>query len=208
MDDKTARDLVNQAWQSVIGVAPTLAERQAIQAVGRYEGSYGYGWHGITTRNWGAIQCGTHVHNDCVDGHCISWLDHKPSGSEFHACYRVYDSDYDGALALVQILHRMKVTDIMASGDSLAIATKMHQAGYYGGICPKGTLENSPECIKAVREVYGGKIYNNAHLIANACGESLAITPPQQSGKIVPVVGGGLVLILAVFGTCMILRKR
>lgn len=160
--DQWARDVVLEAWAlEHPGTEPTLGEAQTIQAVGRFEGSYGLAtrpaaWVG--SNNWGAVQCG---HGAPCGDSCFETRDTHADGSEYHWCYKRYPSAVDGARDVVRLLttKRPTVWDAMRAGDADGVAGQMRATGYHETAVP----------------TYAERIAHNAHELADALGEEWVV---------------------------------
>lgn len=134
--DAFARETILRAWPPELG-RPTLAARQAAQAISRHETVYATTWTGplASSHNWGAVQCAApktaRCGNDCAGGG-----DRRPDGSTYRACFRVYPSDIDGARDFLRVLlvRRPSVARVIGSGRADVIARAMHATRYYEGI--------------------------------------------------------------------------
>jgi len=175
--DAWARDVVTKAFALVVGRAPTLAERQAVQAVTRFEGGYGSGWGssgGAGSNNWGAVQgsgsAGSFQH---VDTHA--------DGSKYTTAFKRYSSAEEGAADVVRLLTTLRpwVLHVLGSGSATAQATEMRrhvkigEPMWPGG--PKAERENWGYMEAAV-PMYASAIARNARELAANLGEPLAVT--------------------------------
>jgi hypothetical protein len=169
-DDPWARSVLLSVWPSQQWV-PSLGALQAVQAVGRLEGRYGYPndpqWK--DSHNWGAIQA---PHG--TDADSFEHRDTHADGTVYIARFRKYATDEEGARDLIRELYRRAPVAAVLSGPtpiaSTAVAKAMHDTHYF---------ELKPE-------LYAKRIYDNAKAIATAMGESLEILPPGQSAVPVP----------------------
>lgn len=164
--DVWAREVLLRAWPKGLGT-PTRVELQAVQAVGRHEGFYGYaqrplGWYG--SNNWGAVHCSNPP--PCGDD-CFEARDSHADGSVYVACFKAYATPEAGALDLITNLYRRPaVRAVIRSGDLLQLATAMRRTGYH---------ETKPE-------VYGKALARNATALASSLGEPLAVRFTSSGG--------------------------
>ena len=190
--DQWAREVVLDAWAAQHpGLEPTLAEIQAIQAVGRFEGSYGLAtrpaaWVG--SHNWGAVQCG---HGAPCGDHCFETQDSHADGTVYRWCYKRYPSAVDGAADVVRLLtdKRPTVWAAMRAGSADDIAGQMRETGYHETPAPK----------------YAERISANARELAEALGEPwvvrravdppLMVEPVAPAGEDAPDDDGGLMVL-------------
>lgn len=215
--DQWARKVLLAVWPRVLpGEAPTATELQAVQAVGRFEGFYGWAdrpavWKG--TQNWGACQCG---HGPPCGNDCFETTDSHGDGTKYQGCFKRYPTPEDGAADLLRILTKKwpSVRAAMRTGDLDALATEMRRKGYF----------------EAKAELYASKLFEHAQKIAQRLGEPLVVRragmspvqPGTQPGTpSMPPVGGGYAApeptsrrgVLIVGGTAlalglMLLKKR
>lgn len=177
MPDAKAREVVRASFARR-KLEPTLAELQAVQAIGRFEGNYGSGIKlkdgGVAVGNWGAVHCVTPPKDGKCSGSCGLGSDSGPDG-RYPICFRLYLKDgkpdhVSGAADLVRELYRRKgVPPALRSGDAQAIAEAMHATHYFEA--PVGA--------------YAKAIEANARTIATRLGEPElvkrgggAVTPP------------------------------
>lgn len=98
-----AGGVVNQAFQQVMGRAPTPAERQIVMAVSDLETSYGRGWGkgkssgGQGSHNWGAIQTRS--------GPGFTHGDSSVEG-KYQVKFKAYPDDVSGAADVVKKLFK------------------------------------------------------------------------------------------------------
>lgn len=165
MADAEAREVLRRAFALRGMESPTLAELQATQAIGRFEGNYGSGIAGAYG-NWGAVQCGTKA--PCPPG-CVEHVDHDAQGKAYRGCFRVYPSHEAGAADFLRELYRRAgVPDALKAGDATAIAEAMRATGYF----------------EAKASTYALAIEKNAAHVAKALGEPLRV---RRGGGLVPV---------------------
>ncbi len=165
-DDAWARDVLIRVWPTSKWPI-TVAALQAVQAVGRLEGRYGYPqdpqWQG--SHNWGAIQA---PHGD--DSNSFEHKDTHADGTVYVARFRKYPTDEDGASDLIRELYRRgPVAAILIEPGPIsaaAMAKAMHDTGYF---------ELAPE-------KYAQRIFSNAQAIAKSLGEPLEVTGPGTPG--------------------------
>jgi len=186
-----AGDIVNQAFQQVMGRQPTPAERQIVMAVSDLESSYGKGWgHGQSTGgqgsyNWGAIQTKSRTEPSFTHG------DSSVQG-KYQTRFKAYPDDVSGAADVVSMLfknsrkqqipdpeqgqrtlggeipgpNRGELIEAAAqAGDTLAFSKAMWYTTYFEGIAPEFTQ-------RIMQHAQG--IQNRVNSIASALGESPA----------------------------------
>lgn len=169
-----ARIHLAEAWLIEFpGIQPSLAELQAIQAIGLHEGSYGdaKAWgRAYDPNNWGAVQCTTHKPPDCQPGHCFPHGDSDPFKGKYIWCYREYATPTDGAGHLVRLLTKYRPTtaDAIMIGDASEIARTMYYSNYYGGGHRSAALN-----VNAYRD----RIMKAATVIAQSLKEELTLVP-------------------------------
>lgn len=186
-----AAGIVNQAFQQVMGRAPTPAERQIVMAVSMGESNYGRGWGkgkstaGQGSHNWGAVQTRSTTAPSFV---------HQDSSAEgkYTIRFKAYPDDVSGAADVVKLLFkssrkqhlpnpkrgqramgkeipgpgRGELIEMAAQqGDTMAFSRAMWYTGYYEGFKPDFT-----ENIKA----HASMIQRHVNTIAAALGESPA----------------------------------
>jgi hypothetical protein len=96
-----AAGIVNQAFQQVMGRAPTTAERQIVMAVSDLESNYGKGWkkeQGAGSHNWGAIQTRSKTNS-------FSHGDSSAQG-KYITNFKSYPDDVAGAADVVRNLFK------------------------------------------------------------------------------------------------------
>jgi hypothetical protein len=181
--DAWARDVLRRVWPSS-WPRPTLAELQAVQAVGRHEGFYGFAssppqWAG--SNNWGAIQ----APRGADDSTSFEAGDTHPDGTAYTARFKRYPTPEAGALDLVRELYRRPTVRAAArAGDLSAMALAMRQTGYH---------ESPPAR-------YAAALDRNARAIAGALGEQLAARPGGAGGTDV------VLFVLAIWGLWRLTR--
>jgi len=96
-----AADVVNEAFQKVMGRAPTPAERQIVMAVSHLESNYGRGWKGsgAGSHNWGAVQTRNEMNPQ------FKYRDSSAEGS-YVIGFKVYRDDVAGAADVVRLLFK------------------------------------------------------------------------------------------------------
>jgi hypothetical protein len=202
MADSEARAVLIAAFAQR-GIAPNLHATQAVQAIGRFEGNYGYAFGGAN--NWGAVQCTSPP--PCPPT-CVELTDTHADGTKYQWCYRRYPTPVDGAADLVRELYRRDgVPEALALGDARLIAERMRAAGYF----------------EAPAERYAKTIAGNAETIARNIGEPLVVAiggvpmPPPAPGPVIPTTprdkptrkgSGAAVLVLAGVGVYGLLKAR
>jgi hypothetical protein len=186
-----AAGIVNQAFQQVMGRAPTAAERQIVMAVSNLESGYGRGWGkgkstaGQGSHNWGAVQTRSQTNPGFT---------HQDSSSEgkYQVRFKSYTDDVSGAADVVRLLfkgeRKQQIPDPnrkfrtlggsidgpgrgelieMASqqGDTLAFSRAMWYTTYFEGF--------NEDFTKNIRDHAQG-IQNRINEIASALGEQPA----------------------------------
>jgi hypothetical protein len=135
----------------------TRRELQAIQAVARFEGEYGF-WSksksGQNSNNWGAIQC-KKSRPPCKPG-CFEHKDHDADGKPYQHCFREYDTPTEGAMDLVKEIYARKGARAAARrGDATALANAMRKGGYFESPADKYALAielHAKEVAKRLKE--------------------------------------------------------
>ena len=96
-----AAGIANQAFQQVMGRAPTPAERQIVMAVSDLESNYGKGWkegQGSGSHNWGAVQTknkeNSFIHQD------------SSAQGKYKTNFKAYPDDIAGAADVVRNLFK------------------------------------------------------------------------------------------------------
>jgi hypothetical protein len=100
-----AAGIVNQAFQQVMGRAPTPPERQIVMAVSDLESGYGRGWGkgqssaGQGSHNWGAVQ----TRSQTTPG-----FSHQDSSAEgkYQVRFKAYPDDVAGSADVVRLLFK------------------------------------------------------------------------------------------------------
>jgi hypothetical protein len=165
MGDGEARQVVRAAFAKRGMDSPRLAELQAAQAIGRFEGRYG-SWK--AANNWGAIQCGA---PPCPEN-CFGHGDTDAEGVAYAACFRIYATPVDGAADLVRELYRREgVPEAMEQGNADLIAHRMRATGYF----------------EAPEKLYAKAIASNAKQIALNNGEPLRVVRAGDIKQPLPV---------------------
>ena len=162
---KWAANIVNQAFESVMGRLPTPAERQIVMAVSSLESGYGRGWGkgkstgGQGSHNWGAVQ----TRSKTAPG-----FTHGDSSAEgkYTVRFKAYPNDVAGAADVVSLLFKGTrkqhepvperkqramgkpidgpgrgelIAAAAQQGDTLAFSKAMWYTTYYEGIAPEFT---------------------------------------------------------------------
>jgi len=120
------------------------------------------------SHNWGAIQC-PNTGSDCSPekqrGFSCALYSDTLDGTErtrYKQCFRVFESDLDGAGAVLKELYkRRSVPPALRTGDCLLISKMMRDSNYYGKLVP-------------VRH-YAYMIYSNAREAAARLREPLVL---------------------------------
>jgi len=162
MTDASARAILRFVWPG-----RSLAEYQAVQAIGRFEGNYGSAF--AAANNWGASQTGARADGSCPIG-TTPTTDHDASGHAYTACIFRFPTPQAGALSLVRALtapRRPRVGAALWSGDPFRIARAMSRSGY----------------MAAKPELYAVAIERNASTIARALREPLRIRRSSSSSS-------------------------
>jgi hypothetical protein len=211
--EKAARDAVVGAWAKVFpGKTPTLAELQAVQAIGAHEGSYGLGWKAGTSpvsgkpwgmvgsNNWGATMCKARPTDGVCPNGCGLYTDSRPTKEgqkKFDACFERFATPADGAAGILRMLTHMKgVLRALPSGDLEEIAWQMRLANYFEGF----TTDK-----RAAAHTYALALEAKAKHTAEALGEERAAcigcgaasggdTEEEASGSSAGLVLGALAL--------------
>lgn len=181
--DAAARVIIERAFESVFGRAPSLAEAQGAQVIARRESGYGAGWKNDDkcpnndcegSNNWGAIirvPCpkGSEAQPDCPPGSFLH-LDHRADRSKCWQCFRRYETPEEGAADLIRQLYtgrRGSVLNAATRGSLYGMMAAMFDTGYYGGF---GTTRE--ERIQS----YLKGTYSNLKALASNMGERVALT--------------------------------
>jgi len=166
MRDADARAILRAVWPG-----RSLAEYQAIQAIGRFEGNYGSAFGGAN--NWAASQRGALPDGSCPVG-TTATPDFDRQGVQYTACIFRFGSPEAGARALVRSLTAPKrpgVEAALTTGDPLRIARAMYRSGF---------MARKPEA-------YAVAIERNAATIARALREPLRIRRSSSSSSGIPL---------------------
>lgn len=159
--DSWARGVLASVWDSVTHAAPDPTSLQAVQAIGRFEGRYGYpsadrdpAWQG--SHNWGAVQEGHPTPENSFEH-----TDHRADGSTYVGHFKRYASDQAGARDLLhEIWRRPGVRAALPTGSASAIAQAMSKSGYF----------------EAGADKYASAIARHARAIAQSIGEPVRVT--------------------------------
>jgi hypothetical protein len=133
-DHRTARNTVQAALALELGRMATLAELQAVQAVGAIETQYGtkVPEAGKASHNWGNIHWVEGKGNGRAMGFYLG-KDADSTGKPYDQKFCSYPGPVEGVADIAALLRRMGVLDVAnASGSAYAVAAKMRAAGYYG----------------------------------------------------------------------------
>jgi len=183
--DTFGRDVLERVWPTLFGDAPTLVERQAVQAVSRGEGGYGRAPYRLLSipdgavistvsdsNNWGATQCG---HGAPCGATCFEATDTSPNKKTpdnpkgyYNTCFNRHATPDDGCASYLKTLlvKRPSVREAVKTGDADAIAAAMHATHYFEGF--GATVE---ERIAN----YAKAIESNASELAASLGEALEV---------------------------------
>lgn len=146
VDHVTAAQTVRDAYASLFGSEPSLAERQFIQAIGAHEGYYGQGWtgDGVGSHNWGAVQAGT---PPCDPATTFEYTDSNPQESggnvAYQACFKRYPDDVSGAADLAKLVTTSRPSTWAAArrGDLWGAAANMYDTHYYANFGDLATAQ-------------------------------------------------------------------
>ena len=144
-----ARGIVKEAFVKALGRKPSEREIQAVQAIAFLETKYGQAWSGAMkgSKNWGAVQAskpkigegGSYV---CPIG-TAPHGDSDPNIGKYVTCFRVYETDVDGAADLIKVMFGRKpaatrrgptIAQALKSGNIDKVSAAMWVNGYYGGV--------------------------------------------------------------------------
>jgi len=182
-----AANIVNQAFQQVMGREPTSAERQIVMAVSDLESNYGKGWknEGAQSHNWGAVQTANKSTPQ------FSYEDSSAQG-KYTTGFKAYDSDISGAADVVRLLFKAPnkqkmpdpnnafrtmgsvingptrgelISEAAQQGDTDAFSRAMWYTTYF-----EGTSPNFTDRIKT----HANRIQSIVNSIASALGEPVA----------------------------------
>jgi hypothetical protein len=153
-----AAGIVNQAFQQVMGRAPTSAERQIVMAVSDLESNYGKGWkegQGAGSHNWGAVQTRSKENS-------FSHQDSSVQG-KYVTNFKAYPDDIAGAADVVRNLFKSNgkqrqpdpnnanramgpsingpsrselIQEAARTGDTDAFSRAMWYTNYFEGVAP------------------------------------------------------------------------
>lgn len=175
MNDAQARAVILRAWART-GGPRTPAELQTVQAIARYESGASYG--NGSSHNWGSIQA---THKPPCGPKEIELTDHRADGTPYQACFVKYDTDEDGAAALIrELMRRPVVAAALDSGNAMRVANAMHDTKYF--------VANPTGYAKGIAGV--------AKSIAAALREPqyLSLTGPAITLSPAGEIGGGLII--------------
>lgn len=202
-----AAGIVSQAFQQVMGRAPTPAERQIVMAVSDLESTYGKGWkegQGSGSHNWGAIQTADKK---------TPQFRHRDSSAQgsYSTGFKAYPNDIAGAADVVRNLFKSNnkqrmpdpnnanramgpaiqgpgrselISQAAQQGDTNAFSRAMWYTNYYEG--------TAPDFAERMR-VHANAIQRNVDAIASALGEQAAWSQ-QSPGNAFPVTNDRSVL--------------
>lgn len=189
MNDAQARAVILRAWART-GGPRTLTELQTVQAIARYESGASYG--NGSSHNWGSIQT---THAPPCGPNEIELTDHRADGTPYQACFRKYDTDEDGAAALIyELTRRPAVAAALDSGNATRVANAMHDTKYF---------EANPAG-------YAKGIANVAKSIAATLREPqyLSLTGPAITSSPAGEIGGALIIAAIAYFIWRDLRTR
>ncbi|HRI69249.1 MAG TPA: hypothetical protein PK156_33695, partial [Polyangium sp.] len=166
--DRWARGVILRAYaMEHPGVTPTPREIQAIQAIGRHEGFYGYAssppiWAG--TNNWGAEQCGK---PPCEDKGCFEYHDTDDKGVRYTICFKKHPTPEAGAKSLIHQVttRRPKVWAAIKTGVLKDVAQRMSERESK----EVGVYHQTPV------PRYANALWRNVQEIARSVGEPLVV---------------------------------
>lgn len=159
--EKWARGIIVAAFKKVMGRAPTLAEAQLAQAVGKIETNYGKSWkgEGAKSHNWGAIQDWSKKKTNNFKSTDIAAGTKDKPAQKYKVNFKSYPDDISGAADLINNIFKTnrpqyKITPdrqfpagsvvpgpgrgelclaAAAAGDIMKFSAAMYHTGYYGG---------------------------------------------------------------------------
>lgn len=142
-----ARGVLTQAFQNVMGRAPTLAEIQYAHAVAWLETNYGNGWKGamIGSNNWGAVQCSA---SNQGGANCIPYQDSQSSGQTYAISFMKYPDPVSGAEDVIRHIFKLRpiTAESLANNEpTFDTSYDMRREKYYGGFCPNATKQYGSE---------------------------------------------------------------
>lgn len=183
MTDADARAVLLRIWATTTGEEASLPELQIAQAIGRFEGRYGFKSDGTQHNNWGGVQCAKGP--PCAPD-CFEYGDTHGDGTAYRWCLRRYPTPDAGASDMVRLItiKRPSVWAAMRMGDAGLVASEMRRTGYHETAVGK----------------YRDAIVSNAKSIAKALGEPLQTKKTgtaTNKGTIVPIVAVALIATLA-----------
>lgn len=148
-----------------------------MQAIGRHEGFYGYGWGaaGAGRHNWGAVHRSLPILGQCPADSFLWTSEFNPvTQKRYEVCMKAYPTAQAGAAGLLGNLGpkaRPMTWRVLESGDADAIADAMYREHYYGGFhdpkVPGGIEKNKAD--------YANAIEANAANLAEALGEKVLV---------------------------------
>jgi len=154
-----ARELATVAFAQVYGHAPSLGERQYLQAVACLETTYGAGWRGDGkgSNNMGAIQAGR---PPCNPATSFETRDTHADGTVYRWCYKRYATPLDGWIDLVRVLFKKRegVRALAARADFMAAVAEQRRTKYF----------------EAPLERYQKAVFSCLREMSEALGEPLA----------------------------------
>jgi peptidoglycan hydrolase-like protein with peptidoglycan-binding domain len=144
LDERAARAHAIAGFQAAFSREPTLSERQCLQAIGRLETSYGYGWKGAGkgSNNMGAITAGylwngdTFEHRDSRPATPNDPLEKVKDGQIWYTTkFRAYPTAAAGWEDLARLVYekRPAALESASAGDSYAFSAALYATRYYLG---------------------------------------------------------------------------
>lgn len=219
MSDAAAQDLLRDAWRNVHGGEPPRVGLRMLQAIARFEGSYGTAFkdkNGKPVWNFGAIHRGfPDADGNCQDGDGLV-LDSVPTqivpdgagkcppghirigtgcNKQYPVCMKGYgDCVLCGAEDLVRQLgpkQRPLSYKELLGGTPETLAKAMYREKYFGG---GGQTE------EARIGTYADEIRTNATIIAKNLGEADPLPPRRPGvGTAAAIIGAGVAVDLLLF---------
>lgn len=166
--DKWAPAVLIEAFRTVMGTLPTPQALQAIQAVGRLEGYYGWAGkpaHWAGNHNWGAITCKCPCGFESRDGY---YVDGK--WQPYTTCFARRATNLEGAIHLIEVLvlKRKPVQAVMDSGNLTLFARAMRDTTYFCRTTGKGK-DGKPSCQAATDAQKQSDAIHYAKVMDKAC---------------------------------------
>lgn len=192
-EDAWALGVVDRAWASVHGAAPSSAERLFVAALSRGESHYGKGYG--EAKNWGSI----HAKGPPCGPGSIPWTDKDAQGRPYATCMRAYDTDEAAAADVVRQLttRRPRTWAAMRAARPLEeIAAELRAERYYEASVP----------------LYAKMLRRNLDAILKNTGLADPFGAAAPSAPSAPSDGGGggaVFVVLGLLGVgAFVARKR